>query len=295
MPESALTRLFLHENLNFLVTNRIPRRYATKLMGWFSRIESPLLARASIAAWQLFADDLNLAEAKKTEFRTLQECFVRELRDGARPVDPAREVAVSPCDAEVGAVGRMAGDELFQAKGFPYRAGDLLHDPKLVERHRGGLFVTLRLKSNMYHRFHAPAECRLKRVIYISGDTWNVNPIALKRVEQLFCKNERAVLELQLNVPSIALTLVPIAAILVGSIKLHCLEKPLDLSYRGPREVPCDVGYAKGQELGYFAAGSTIVAFASGPVELAPNVVTGTTLRMGQPLFKLNLHLKGDA
>src|SRR5581483_1802235 len=136
------------EDLNFLITNRIPRRYATKLMGWFSRIESPLLARASIATWQLFADDLKLDEAKKQDFRSLHECFVRELRDGARPVDPAEDVAVSPCDAEVGAFGRMSGDGLIQAKGFPYRASDLLQDPQLVKRHEGGLFVTLRLKSN---------------------------------------------------------------------------------------------------------------------------------------------------
>src|SRR5271170_3997493 len=82
-----LARFFLQEDLNFLLTNRIPRRQATLFMGWFSRIESPLLARLSIAIWRLFADDLRLDEAKRTDFRSLHECFVRELRPGSRPVD----------------------------------------------------------------------------------------------------------------------------------------------------------------------------------------------------------------
>ena len=105
---------------------------------------------------------------------------------------------VSPCDAIVGACGAIAGRELYQAKGFPYTLQDLLCDPALVEAHRNGRYVTLRLTSSMYHRFHAPHDGRLERVIYVSGDTWNVNPIALKRIERLFCKNERAVLRMTL-------------------------------------------------------------------------------------------------
>jgi phosphatidylserine decarboxylase len=84
----ALTRIFRQEDINFLVTNRIPRRYATRLIGWFSRIENPLLARTSIQVWQAFAGDLRLDEAKKRRFNSLQDCFVRALRDGVRPIDP---------------------------------------------------------------------------------------------------------------------------------------------------------------------------------------------------------------
>src|SRR5689334_13088280 len=103
----ALRRIFSQEDLNFLVTNRIPRRYATLFMGWFAEIESPALTRLAIAVWQLFGGDLGLHEAKRDRFRSLQECFTRELRDGARPVDPDPAVLVSPCDAMVGAHGRV--------------------------------------------------------------------------------------------------------------------------------------------------------------------------------------------
>src|SRR5260370_38008859 len=83
---SPLGRFFLQEDLNFLLTNRLPRRQATLFMNWFSRIESPVLTRLSIAIWQLFADDLRLDEATRADFTSLRDCFTRELRPGARPI-----------------------------------------------------------------------------------------------------------------------------------------------------------------------------------------------------------------
>jgi phosphatidylserine decarboxylase len=134
---------------------------------------------------------------------------------------------------------------VFQAKGFPYRLHDLLSDPRLEDRYRDGTYATLRLTSNMYHRFHAPHDCRVRHVTYISGDTWNVNPIALKRVEQLFCRNERAVIETWIGEAEHLVTLVPVAAILVASIRLHCLTSPLHLRYRGANVIDCSARYAR--------------------------------------------------
>ena len=225
------------EDLNFLLTNRIPRAALTRFMGWFSKIENPLVRDASIACWRLFSD-LDLSEAKKTEFKSLHDCFTRELRPGLRPADPDPSVVVSPIRRRSSArFGRIEDTELFQIKGAPYSLLDLLGDPALVERHRNGRFVTLRLTSSMYHRFHAPYDCRIERVTFIHGDVWNVNPIALKRVERLFCKNERAVLETRLSTGE-ALTLVPVAAILVASIRLHFLDVTLNAQSRGPVVFP---------------------------------------------------------
>src|ERR1700741_3240521 len=191
---SQILRVLEQEDINFLLTNRIPRQLATRFIGWFSRIERPLIRDLSIGVWRLFSD-LDLREAKKTHFRSLHDCFIRELKDGARPIDGRSDILASPCDAIVGACGAIAGTNLYQAKGFPYTLEDLLGERDLVAAHRNGRYVTLRLTSTMYHRFHAPHDCRIERVIYIAGDTWNVNPIALKRVERLFCKNERAVVQ----------------------------------------------------------------------------------------------------
>ena len=281
---SALTNVFLQEDINFLVTNRIPRRYATLLAGWFGRIRSRRLTRICVATWSLF-DDLRLEEAKTQDFESLRDCFVRELRDGVRHIDPNPRIVTSPCDAVVGVFGSVRADHVFQAKGSPYLLNDLLCDERLVRRHREGKFVTLRLRASMYHRFHAPCDGRIRSVKYISGDTWNVNPIALKRVEKLFCRNERAVLPLELLTEGSFLTLVPVAAILVASIRLHFIPTPLSLRYRGATEIPCDARFVKGQELGYFENGSTIVMFVSDDFEFSTNVVEGSTIRVGDPLF----------
>jgi phosphatidylserine decarboxylase len=288
LPRREVTlfaRVFQHEGLNFLVTNRIPRRWATRLIGWWSRIESPLVVGVSLRLWKLFAPDLDLSEARTTRFRSLRECFIRELAPGARPVAADPRVLVSPCDAVIGACGHLAGDSILQAKGMSYRLVDLLADPSLVARHRDGSFVTLRLKSTMYHRFHAPADCRIREVTHIPGDTWNVNPSAVKRVERLFCRNERAVLPLELEDPAAALVLVPIAAIGVASLRLHCIDATLCLRSRTPRRISCDARYEKGQELGWFEQGSTIIVIASAGLMLADGVCEGRTLRVGEPLL----------
>ena len=284
---SYIKRLTQQEQINFLLTNRIPRRLATRFMGWFSKLENPLIRKLSLAVWARFADELNLAEAKKTEFTSLHDCFIRELKPGARRIDPDPGIVVSPCDAIVGEHGAIHGTEVFQAKGFPYTLDDLLHDPALVERYRDGIYVTLRLQSTMYHRFHAPCNCHVSAVNYISGDTWNVNPIALQRVERLYCKNERAVINLELADSRHALTLVPVAAILVASIRLHCIGPVLDLQYRGPNHLACDAAYVKGQEMGYFQHGSTIIVFANKGFSLCDGIVKGETIRMGQALLRL--------
>jgi phosphatidylserine decarboxylase len=283
---SLLARLTQQEDLNFLLTNRIPRRLLTRFMGWFSKIEQPVVRDASIGIWRMFSD-LDLSEAKKTQFRSMHDCFIRELEEGARPVDADPAVLVSPCDAIVGASGPVAGTELIQAKGFPYTLQDLLGEGELADAYRDGRYVTLRLTSSMYHRFHAPHDCRVEQVTYISGDTWNVNPIALKRIEKLFCKNERAVLRTRLAAGGHLVTLVPVAAVLVASIRLRFLDAPLDLTHRGPDVIACDARFAKGEEMGWFEHGSTIVLLAPDGFSMCENVREGSIIRMGEPLMRL--------
>jgi phosphatidylserine decarboxylase len=249
-------------------------------------IESPLLARASIGVWRLFAD-LDLSDSATQRFTSLHDCFTRQLKPGARPIDLNPAVIASPCDAIIGACGRIEHDRLIQAKGFPYTLNDLLVDQRLVQLYLDGQYATLRLTSSMYHRFHAPGDCRVDRVTYISGDTWNVNPIALKRVEKLFCKNERAVIRALMPRPGVVITMVPVAAILVASIRLHFLNVVLNQAYCGVMDFHCSAVFHKGQEMGWFEHGSTIIMFAPKGVALCHSVQPGAVIRMGQPLMRL--------
>ncbi len=281
--KSLISALTQQEDLNFLLTNRIPRATLTRFMGWFSKIENPIVRDASIGCWRLFSD-LDLSEARKTRFSSLHDCFTRELKPGSRPVDPDPRIVASPSDAIIGAHGTINDGELYQIKGARYSLIDLVGDEKLVETHRNGKFITLRLMSSMYHRFHAPYDCHIGRVTLIHGDTWNVNPIALKRVERLFCKNERAVIESRLPNGD-ALTLVPVAAILVASIRLHFLDLVLNAETRGPTVFPCDANVKKGEELGWFEHGSTIILLAPEHYGFCDDVAEGKRIRAGEPLF----------
>jgi len=281
---SLIARVVQQEDLNFLLTNRIPRRLLTRFMGWFGRIEQPLVRDLSIATWRLFSD-LDLADARETRFRSLHDCFTRRLKDGARPVDGDPAVLVSPSDGIVGACGTVEAGKLFQIKGFPYRLEDLLHDPDLVAAYAGGRYVTLRLTSAMYHRFHAPHDCRVEAVTYLSGDTWNVNPIALRRIESLFCKNERAVIRTRLEATGHLVTLVPVAAILVAGIRLTFLD--VRLPEQAGRTLRCSAEFRKGDEMGWFEHGSTIILLAPHGFSLCENVREGTVIRSGQPLMRV--------
>jgi phosphatidylserine decarboxylase len=283
--KSIIARLVENEDLNFLLSNRVPRRQLTRFMGWWSRIEQPWVCSASIAIWRLFSD-LDLSEAKSARFKSLHDCFVRELKDGARPIDQRPDHLISPCDGLIGACGQVSLGSVLQAKGFPYTLADLLADAALARYYEGGQYATLRLTSSMYHRFHAPADCRVEQVTYISGDTWNVNPVALKRVAGLFCRNERAVIRCRLAASGKLLTLVPVAAILVASIRLRFLDVLLHLRYRGPNEIPCDAKLCRGEEMGWFEHGSTIIVLAPPGLSLADGVQQGALLRVGEALLR---------
>jgi len=284
--KKTLHAIGANENLNFLLTNRIPRLALTRFMGWFSQRTNPWVRDLSIGAWKLFAD-LDLSEAKKQHFDSMHDCFIRELKPGARTVDADPRNLVSPCDGIVGAMGRVEGDRVYQAKGFPYTLTDLLGPLGANSPWQDGVFVTIRITATMYHRFHAPFDLRLHDVDYFAGDTWNVNPIALKRVEKLFCKNERALLQVEVGAERYPVALVPVAAVLVASIRLHALNELLDSRYEGPGHIDCDASYRKGQEMGWFQHGSTILVFAPKGFAFAPGIAQGTPVRMGQALLRL--------
>ena len=283
--KSLISRVTQQETINFWFSNRIPRRQVTRLMGWLSRIENPLVCKAGIALWRLFSD-LDLSEAKTTQFKSLHDCFIRELKPGLRPIEQDLSTLISPCDSIVGACGPIEQGMVLQAKGFPYPLAELVADPELARDYEGGQYVTLRLTSSMYHRFHAPADLRVEQLNYIAGDAWNVNPVALKRVERLYCKNERAVVRCRLRSKDL-LTLVPVAAVLVASIRLKFLDVLLHLRYRGPNVIPCDAALQRGEEMGWFEHGSTIIVLAPPGFRLAGGICQGSRVKMGEPLLQV--------
>jgi phosphatidylserine decarboxylase len=272
--------------MNFLLTNGIPRRLATSFAGWFVRIEQPLVRDVSIWVWRLFSD-LDLGDAEEAKFPSLHACFTRRLRQGARPFPADPAIIASPCDAIIGACGSITDGSLLQVKGFSYRLADLLDDAAHEADFAGGSYATLRLSAAMYHRFHAPHDCVVTAVTHIFGDVWNVNPPTLRRVERLYCRNERAVLRTTLTSSGHALTLVPVAAILVAGIRLSFLDMPRGAARRTRWSTGCHAELRKGEEMGWFEHGSTIIVLAPPGLALCEGITEGTITRAGLPLFRI--------
>ena len=283
---SAIMKVLQQEALNFALTNWIPRRSATSFMGWFSKLENPVIRGASIKIWRFFSE-VDLGDARETQFRSLHHCFVRTLKDDARVVDMAPDIVVSPCDGLVGAAGPLDGLQALQVKGLPYAVEELLGDAAEAEAFRGGSYVTLRLTAGMYHRFHAPYDCRVDAVTHVFGDVWNVNPVTLKRVPRLFCRNERAILRTTLGRGGHPVTLVAVAAILVAGIRLNFLEMPIGPERKVTRTYRTAVSRRKGEEMGWFEHGSTILVFAPAGFTLCPDLTEGMAIRMGQALLQM--------
>jgi phosphatidylserine decarboxylase len=272
--------------LSFMLTNFLPRRAATRLVGRVSRSEHPVIRDVSIAIFRLLCSP-DLSEARHRRFASLRDCFIRELAPGCRPVDPDPAILTSPCDALVMAAGRVEDGMLLQVKGSSYPLRELLRDPILSEGYLHGTYATLRLSAGMYHRFHAPHDCRAERVTHIAGDVWNVNPATVARLRRVYCRNERAVVRLRLERGGHRVTLVPVAAILVAGIRMNFAELPDDRDHAEPLSVACNSRFAKGGEMGWFEHGSTIVVLAPRGFELCGAVRAGAEISMGRPLMRL--------
>jgi phosphatidylserine decarboxylase len=283
-PRRLVGRLLEWPALNFALTNRIPRRSLTRLAGRVARIRHPLVSRPSIALWRFFAD-VDLRDAGQARYASLHDAFTRELRAGARPLDADARAILSPCDGVVGALGRVEQGLALQAKGHSYPLAELLLDAALAAEFEGGQYATLRLTAGMYHRFHAPADCVVEGVQFVAGDVWNVNPPALQRVPGLYCRNERAIVQCRLA-DGARMLLVPVAAVLVASLKLHCLQERLHLRYRGPSRIRCRARYERGAELGWFEQGSTIIVLMPPRFRPAEGIATGARVRMGRALYR---------
>jgi phosphatidylserine decarboxylase len=152
---------------------------------------------------------------------------------------------------------------------------------------RDGTYVTLRLSSAMYHRFHAPYDCRVTEVSHLFGDTWNVNPVTLRRVDRLYCKNERAIIHTLLPGTGHPMTLVAVAAIMVAGIRLGFLDFAAETRSQPRTDYGCDQPLAKGAEMGWFEHGSTILLFVPKGFTLCDGIEEGHGIRAGAALLRM--------
>jgi phosphatidylserine decarboxylase len=263
----------------------LPRNALSRAMGRLASLRLPgPLVRAEISLFAAAVGaDLSEAREPLETFRSLQEFFTRELRSGVRPIDPAPDALVAPCDGGWGESGTVASGQLLQLKGRPYSLADLLDSKDDAALFEGGSFATFYLAPRDYHRFHSPCDVRVERARYVPGTLWPVNRIGLTGVDALYAQNERIAVMMRARANDSLLCLVAVGATLVGKVRLRFdgLSTNLRDARREERRYPAELALAKGEEWGHFEFGSSIVLLAApGAIEL-DGVSPGTRLRLG--------------
>lgn len=260
-------------SLFYIVLCLLPKNLISTLMGRLVSIRLPkavsLLVNKTFA--RVFRIDLSEAEKPIEEYPCLQEFFIRRLKPGLRMVPMEKNVVVSPCDGTLSVAGPIADGQLIQAKGKLYSVRDLLDDDKLAARFADGLYATIYLSPRDYHRFHVPMDGEINDTIYIPGTLWPVNDWAVKNISNLFCQNERIVSLITDEANKHLLAHVAVGATMVGKIDLdyfHFSNKKNGQKQRIKHAGGQPIKVKKGQELGKFMFGSTIVLlFEKGLIE----------------------------
>ncbi|AIX49466.1 archaetidylserine decarboxylase [Pantoea eucrina] len=281
----------------------LPKKALTELAGWGASRRGGWLTKAVIDAFVWFYK-VDMAEASKPHtgsYRTFNDFFVRPLKEGARPADPDASLLALPCDGAISQLGRITGDQIFQAKGHYYTLQALLAgNDELAEKFIDGEFVTTYLAPRDYHRVHMPCNGILREMIYVPGDLYSVNPLTARNIPNLFARNERVICVFDTDHG-------PMVQILVGATIVGSIETVWAGTVTPPREGVIKrwrypsaehdgaVVLLKGQEMGRFKLGSTVInLFAPDRIKLAESLEAESKTRLGQPLA-IALPQSGDS
>ena len=276
----------MSDRLAVLPQYLIPKQALTILAGKLASKEAGGLT-TSVIRWFVGRYNVNMAEAANPDiasYKSFNEFFTRPLKDGARPQADAD--FISPVDGAISQFGAIDRDQIFQAKGHSYSTTALVGgDRKLAEQFENGSFATLYLSPRDYHRIHMPCDGQLTRMIYVPGELFSVNPTTARGVPGLFARNERVVCVFESAFGPFVLTLV--GATIVGSMATvwHGMINPprpgvvREWRYDGDTTV----NLKKGQEMGRFLLGSTVVMlFPKNTLTFNPDWAPTGAIRMGE-------------
>ncbi|MCY3838733.1 MAG: archaetidylserine decarboxylase [Gammaproteobacteria bacterium] len=264
-----------------LLQRLVPQHGLSRCLGAFAASENGVVKRLLINAFKsAYGIDMTEFEGDSAaDFASFNDFFTRGLIAGSRPMpdDPGR--VVSPADGTVSQAGAIAGGRLMQAKGREYSVAELLGAGDFAADLADGSFVAIYLAPHNYHRFHAPCSGQLVESIEIPGRLFSVNGVTERHVDRLFARNERLVLRIGASFGEYAMVLV--GAMIVASIRVTW-PGPVSPYRRQASRTPEDVVFDRGDEVGAFLLGSTIIVlFPDGAVDLANDIAHGSPVQVG--------------
>ena len=279
------------DGLFALLQRALPQHGLSRGMHALARSRQPSVRNALIRTVLRSYPQIDMREAAQHDpfaYESFNAFFTRALRPGARPVTDAPGVAVCPVDGTVSQAGRTDAGRLLQAKGMDYTCDALLADAAVSARYVGGSFACLYLAPYNYHRIHMPLDGVLRATRYVPGRLFSVNASTARVVPGLFARNERVVCDFDTELGPLCLVLV--GALFVGSIEtVYAGEINPPAGRRGAvRAIEAGVGrtFRRGEELGRFNMGSTVIALFGRPLSFATDIEPGRPVRMGRPLAR---------
>ena len=268
----------------------MPQLYLTQLAGWFAQQKWGAVTHFVIKA---FAKKYNvdMSEAKKenfSDYESFNQFFIRELKDDARKINENPTALCLPADGRVSQIGHIDDERLLQAKGHFFSLSDLLAgDEELVNTFKNGEFATIYLSPRDYHRVHMPCDATLRKMIYVPGDLFSVNPFLAEHVPNLFARNERVICVFDT-------VFGPMVQILVGATITASMSTVWAGVINPPRtgevkvwtyQGDSAIKLTKGQEMGAFQLGSTVINLSpANSVALAEHLEVDVPVRMGEIL-----------
>jgi phosphatidylserine decarboxylase len=268
----------------------MPQLYLTQLAGWFAKQEWGSITHFAI---QLFAKKYNvdMSEAQKehfSDYKSFNQFFIRELKEDARKINENPTALCLPADGRVSQIGHIDDDLLLQAKGHFFSLSDLLAgDEELVNTFRNGEFATIYLSPRDYHRVHMPCDATLRKMLYVLGDLFSVNPFLAEHVPNLFARNERVICVFDTDFGPMVQILVgatitaSMSTVWAGIINPPRSREVKVWTYQGDSAIEL----RKGQEMGAFQLGSTVInLFPADSVKLAEHLQVEVPVRMGEIL-----------
>lgn len=273
----------------------LPQLAITRAAGWLAERRWGSVTHFIIKA---FAKQyqVNLTEAEKSspsDYATFNEFFIRPLKAGARPIEAAPDYLCLPADGRVSESGKIDANRLIQAKGHFFTLETLLaEDTEMAAKFQDGDFITTYLSPSDYHRVHMPCDATLRKMVYVPGELFSVNPFLAEHVPNLFARNERLICEFETEFG-------PMVQILVGATVTASMStvwagvvnppRPDEVvEYHYNTEGEGVIRLSKGEEMGAFRLGSTVInLFPKGAVALEPQLQAGEKTRMGEKLGRL--------
>ena len=268
----------------------MPQLYLTQLAGWFAQQKWGAVTHFVI---KVFAKKYNvdMSEAKKenfSDYESFNQFFIRELKDDARKINENPTALCLPADGRVSQIGHIDDERLLQAKGHFFSLSDLLAgDEELVNTFKNGEFATIYLSPRDYHRVHMPCDATLRKMIYVPGDLFSVNPFLAEHVPNLFARNERVICVFDTAFGSMVQILVgatitaSMSTVWAGVINPPRTGEIKVWTYQGDNAIKL----TKGQEMGAFQLGSTVInLFQANSVTLAEHLEVDVPVRMGEIL-----------